>query len=510
MQLEERTKLAIMIALLSIATLLTIIFHIILENGPVFTQFFYLPLTLGAIWYRKWGFAIAAYLGSTLIITDLYTGDIRMMADDLMRTAFFLIVVTVVVHLSERLLFSQEKLESINASLESEVARQTAELKQANIDLTDELKRRKEAEAHLAEETERLVVTLSSIGDGVIVTDTAGRVVMMNAIAEHLTGRSAQASEGKDVSLLFPKVDADGRLQTPTTDCLVDGSVHDLYGLALLRTDDDRVPISGTVAPIKMGDEIIGAVTVLRDESEKEKVRKQISRANRVRTIELMAGGVAHDLNNILTVLSNNVELVRMRVGTDEMANKRLDEGDKAIERARELIQQMMALAKADKLEKKLVSLGPVVRDAVEFNLKDSNVRGTVDIPDDLWDVLADEVQIRGVISNMVINARQEMASGGELSAKVRNEKVVSDNGLSLTPGRYVRISIKDHGGGIAEKDLERIFEPYYTTKRKGKGLGLAISHSTVQAHNGHIAVESKVGQGTTFHIYLPAENGTS
>lgn len=509
MKLDERTKLIIILALLSVATVMTVIFHIVLANGPVFTQFFYVPLTVGAIWYRKWAYAMATYLGAILITTDLYIGDHQMLVDDLVRTAMFYVVVAVVAYMGERLFLTQVGLESNNALLESEVAARTAELRKANVDLTNELKRRQEAEASLAEERERLVVTLSSIGDGVIVTDTMGRVVMMNANAERLTGRSAQESLGKDVSQWFPKVDGNGTPRTPTADCVIDGQVHDLYGLTLLRSSGDHMALSGTVAPIKRGDEVLGAITVLRDESEMDRVRSQISRANRVRTIELMAGGVAHDLKNILTVLSNNVDLIRLRVGQDERVSKRLDEEEKAIEQARELTQQMMALAKAYRLEKKRLSLGPLVRDTVAFHLRDSNVRWVTDVPDDTWQVSADGVQIREVISNLVINARQEMASGGMLTATVRNEMILPDDGLPLAPGRYVRVSIADQGGGIGEKDLERIFEPYYTTKKTGKGLGLAISNAVVQAHKGHIAVESKVGQGTTFYVYLPAENGT-
>lgn len=505
MKVEERAKLVIIVLLLSVATSATFYCHIVLQEGTIFTQFFYLPLTLGAIWYRRYALLLVAYLAALLYVTDLFMGRMDLLADDVLRTAFFLMVVIAVSYLSERLSRAQEMLEGYNASLETEVERRTGELKEANSGLMRELQKRRKAENQLAEEMERLSVTLSSIGDGVIVTDTMGRAVMMNGNAEALTGMSIENAKGMDVGEVFPSFDASGTLQSPTAQCLADGSAHPLEGLYLIRPDGTRIALSGTVAPIRTDGTTIGAVAVIRDDSEKDKVRQQMARANRVRAIELMAGGVAHDLNNILTVMSNNVELVKLRMHDDPTARTRLDEAEKATERARELVRQMMALSKADKPDRKLVSLVPILREEVEFNLRDSLVRADVGIDDDLWDVMADQVQVRGVISNLVINARQEMSAGGMLKVRAGNIVVSPGDAIPLPPGRYIRISVQDHGRGIAPQDLDRIFEPYYTTKKTGNGLGLPISQSIVLGHRGHLAVESKVGQGTTFTMYLPA-----
>jgi len=508
MKVEERTKLVVIVLLLSVATSVTSYYHIVLQEGGIFTQFFYLPLTLGAIWYRRYALLLVAYLAALLYITDLYMGRMDLLADDVLRTAFFLMVVIAVSYLSERLSRVQERLEVSNASLETEVERRTRELKEANSELKRELQKRRKAENQLAEEMERLSVTLSSIGDGVIVTDTMGRAVMMNSNAEGLTGRSIKEARGFDVGEVFPSVDASGTLQSPTAQCLADGRVYPLEGLYLIRPDGTRIALSGTVAPIRADGTTIGAVAVIRDDSEKDRVRQQIARANRVRAIELMAGGMGHDLNNILTVMFNNMELVKLRMHDDPTARTRLDETERATERARELVKQMMALSKADKPDRKLISLIPVLREEVEFNLRDSPVRADVEIDDDMWDVMADHVQVRGVISNLVINARQEMSAGGELKVRAGNIVVSSGDNTPLPPGRYIRISVQDHGRGIAPQDLDRIFEPYYTTKKTGCGLGLPISQSIVLGHRGHLAVESKVGVGTTFTMYLPAADG--
>ncbi|NLT37183.1 MAG: PAS domain S-box protein [Methanomassiliicoccus sp.] len=508
MKVEERTKLIVITILLSVATSVTFYFHIVLQEGTIFTQFFYLPLTLAAIWYRRYALLLVAYLAALLYVTDLYIGSMGMLANDILRTTFFLMVVIVISYLSERLRRTQEVLERSNALLEAEVDRRTGELKSANAELLRELEKRRRAENQLAEEMERLSVTLSSIGDGVIVTDTMGRALTMNDNAERLTGKTIEAAKGLDVGEAFPSVDASGNLQSPTAQSLADGGIHPLEGLYLLRPDGTRIALSGTVAPIRASDMTIGAVAVIRDDSEKDKVRQQIARANRVRAIELMAGGVAHDLNNILTVMSSNVELVKLRMHDDPDARTRLNEAEKATERARELVRQMMSLSKADKPDRKLISLKPVLREEVEFSLRDSPVRADMDITDDLWDVMADQVQVRGVISNLVINARQEMVAGGELKVRAVNVTIAPGDGVPLPAGRYVRISVQDHGRGIAPQDLDRIFEPYYTTKRTGCGLGLPISQSIVLGHRGHLGLESEVGKGTTFTIHLPAADG--
>ncbi len=505
---EERTKLIVIVLLLSVATFATFYFHMVLQVGTIFTQFFYLPLALGALWYRRHSILMVTYLSGLLVVTDIYLWDMRMLSDDVLRTAFFLLVIIVVSYLSDGLARSKRDLMVANGRLESEVDRRTGELQKANAELRQELERRQKAEGLLAAETGRLQVTLSSIGDGVVVTDNEGRAVMMNERAEHLTGRTISEVRGRVVGDVLPSVDATGEMQSPTSRSLADASVHALDGLALIRPDGSRVPLTGTVAPIRMDGETIGAVTVLRDDSVRDRLREQMARANRVRVLELMARGVAHDLNNILTVMSNNLSLVRLRTQGDDLVRNNLDEADRATERARELTDQLRALAKADKPDLKVVSLAPVVKEEVEFHLQGSGVNVTMEMDEGMWSVMADQAQVRRVLSNLVINARQELGSGGELRVRGENMLVPRDDG-ALAPDRYVRISLQDNGRGIAPEDLDRIFEPYYTTKKKGSGLGLSIAQSIVLGHHGHLLVDSKQGEGTTFSVLLPAAGGS-
>ncbi|HEC32183.1 MAG TPA: response regulator, partial [Deltaproteobacteria bacterium] len=172
---------------------------------------------------------------------------------------------------------------------------------------------------------------------------------------------------------------------------------------------------------------------------------------------------------------------------------------------ARDLTQQLLTFSMGGAPIKKPTSAAGLIKQSADFCLRGSNTRCEYSIDEDLWPINADESQISQVIHNIVINASQAMPEGGVVEIVARNIVINEKGKLPLDPGKYVQITIRDHGEGIPEQYLERIFEPYFTTKEKGYGLGLATSYSIVKKHGGHIEVESKPGEGTAFHIYLPA-----
>jgi CheY-like chemotaxis protein len=184
---------------------------------------------------------------------------------------------------------------------------------------------------------------------------------------------------------------------------------------------------------------------------------------------------------------------------------KPLGEADKASVRAAELAHQLLTFSRGGKPVKKVVSLQHLVNDALSLALHGSNVKGTVDIPDSIHAIEADGSQMSQVFHNIIINATQAMLGGGTLTVTARNETLRGDNPLPLPPGAYVRITFTDQGCGISEDDLDRIFDPYFTTKSAGSGLGLATAHSIVSKHGGHIDASSEAGKGSTFTIYLPS-----
>ncbi len=228
-------------------------------------------------------------------------------------------------------------------------------------------------------------------------------------------------------------------------------------------------------------------------------------RASKLESLGLLAGGIAHDFNNLLTVIMGNLSLVRLLQRLDAESTRCLLESERAAQRARDLTQQLLTFAKGGAPVREAVLLADVVREAAEFGLHGSKVRCDFTIPPGLWAADVDKGQIVQVVHNIVINAIQAMPEGGVLHLKLANDEVGPGAISALATGRYVKLTITDTGTGIQPDNLPRIFEPYFTTKKQGSGLGLATVYSIIKKHEGHVEVASTLGQGTTFSIWLPA-----
>jgi len=227
----------------------------------------------------------------------------------------------------------------------------------------------------------------------------------------------------------------------------------------------------------------------------------------KLESVGVLAGGIAHDFNNILTGIMGNISLARRGLESGEIAkaSNRLVEAEKASLRAKDLTQQLLTFSSGGTPIKITTSIIGILEDSISLALRGSDVRCELSLPDDVWPVEADEGQIGQVISNLVLNADQAMPEGGTLNIGVRNTIIGKRTTLPLARGNYVQITIEDHGVGIPEEHLLRIFDPYFTTKQKGSGLGLSTVHSIIKKHGGHITIESKLGVGTTLQVYLPA-----
>lgn len=236
------------------------------------------------------------------------------------------------------------------------------------------------------------------------------------------------------------------------------------------------------------------------------RLEAELQRAAKLESLGLLAGGIAHDFNNLLTVLMGNLSLASLDLKPTGEAAACLKEAERAVTRARDLTQQLLTFAKGGAPLRAAVMLADIVREVAEFALHGSKVRCTFSFPPDLWPADVDKGQISQVVQNIVINGMQAMPEGGEIAIEMDNAKVGDDLKKVLAPGRYVKLAITDHGAGIGPKDLPHVFDPYFTTKSGGSGLGLATVHSIVKKHHGHITVESVPGR-TTFHVWLPAAN---
>jgi len=359
------------------------------------------------------------------------------------------------------------------------------------------------SERALTSEKERLAITLRSIGDGVITTDTAGRVVMLNHTAEQLTGWAQVDAAGRflsDIVRLTDDSDGDTRADEPSGD-------RPRRGLLQTRDGASRV-IERIATSIHDRDHHdIGTVLVIRDVTDAVTLEQERLKASKLESLGVLAGGIAHDFNNILLAIAGNLSLASLTAG-DEPTARRLADAEGACLRARGLTQQLLTFSKGGAPIRQRTAIGPLVDDWSRFALRGSNVNCATDIAPDLWAVDADEGQISQVINNIVLNAKQAMPCGGTVTvtaANIRIEPGTRPVGFDAPDGRYVRISITDEGPGIPDECRRRIFDPYYTTKPKGTGLGLASCYSIVTRHEGHIGVESVPGAGATFHVYLPA-----
>ncbi|MDR3629110.1 MAG: PAS domain S-box protein [Desulfocapsaceae bacterium] len=246
-------------------------------------------------------------------------------------------------------------------------------------------------------------------------------------------------------------------------------------------------------------------ITIVRDITEHKIHQEEQLKIEKLESLGTLAGGIAHDFNNILTGIMGNISFAKVLLDTSHQSFKLLSDAEKATMRAGQLAHQLLTFSRGGKPIKKVVSLRYLVHEAVSLVLHGSNVKEIIDIPDSIHAFEADEGQISQVLNNIIINATQAMPEGGTLTITARNEFLSEGNTLSLSPGTYICLTLADQGCGIPYDNLLRIFDPYFTTKPSGNGLGLASAYSIVNRHGGHIDVSSEVGEGTTFTIHLPS-----
>ena len=371
---------------------------------------------------------------------------------------------------------------------------------------------RKQAEISLAIEKERLLTTLRSIGDGVITTDNSGLVTMLNQVAENLTGWSGRNALGRSIEEVFPIIHERTRkpLPNPVSQALQENRIVELANYALLLTcDQNEIAIADSAAPIVGADgNRYGVVLVFRDVRDEKQLQHERLRAGKLEAVGVLAGGIAHDFNNLLMGLQGSLDLVRFasHKGPEEV-EKHIEKAETAVIRAVSLARQFLTFAKGGDPVKGRTALPALVQESAEFVLHGSQVKLECDFSQSIWDVEADSGQISQVINNLVTNARQAMNDVGLIRIEIFNVELVEDEAhkLSLPPGAYVRVVVADQGPGIEPELIEKIFQPYFTTKPEGSGLGLATSYSIITNHGGYLGVDSNLGDGCKFYFLLPA-----
>ena len=243
---------------------------------------------------------------------------------------------------------------------------------------------------------------------------------------------------------------------------------------------------------------------IVHDVSDKKIMEAELIRSQKLESLGVLAGGIAHDFNNLLTAIFGNIGLAKLFIKPEEKSYQRLDEAEKALVRAKDLTQQLLVFSKGGAPILQTIDIRDVINTSASFALRGSNVQFVFEANPDLWPVDFDEGQLSQIIQNLVINADHAMPDGGEVAIRCKN-MVLKHNDYTLPDGNYVRIVVTDEGTGITPENLKNIFDPYFTTKEHGSGLGLATIYSIVKNHNAHISVDSVVGKGTSFEILIPA-----
>jgi len=374
-----------------------------------------------------------------------------------------------------------------------------------NAKLYDEAKMSVKKLSREVEESELRYRQLVELSPNGIIVHSKGKIVFVNARAAELFGvEKPEDILGREfLDMIHP--DYRKEVQENIISGYKNGSTVSFQEGKILRPDGTSVDVEVVAAPlVYQGEPAVQAI--IRDITEKKKLEDEMLKVEKLESLGILAGGIAHDFNNILTAIIGNISLAKMKVDSGDFdIDTFLRGAENASLRAKNLSQQLLTFSRGGSPVKKTMDIRGLIRESTNFVLLGSNIKCDFSIADDLYLVEVDEGQLSQVINNLVINAQQAMPEGGTIEVSAENIKIREGEFVSLPSGWYVRIIFRDNGIGIQEKNLKKIFDPYFTTKQKGSGLGLATVYSIIKKHGGYITAKSKLGSGTTFEIYLPA-----
>ena len=355
-------------------------------------------------------------------------------------------------------------------------------------------------------EKEQLGATLCSIGDAVITSDSSGNVILMNPVAEKMTGWPLDEARGHSIRNILKFHDEKTELTFfAMIQHAADSGRSEALGVPFNLVDrngEDHI-IEVNCTRIIVPDRInYDTVMAIRDITEKYKLEREILKMNKIESLGVLAGGIAHDFNNLLTAILGNISMARTLPGFDPGFSEIIDKIDTAGQRAMNLTRQILTFSKGGAPIRKITSITTLLNECLDLSLTGSKVKCDLRIPDYLWNADVDTDQISQVFNNIILNAIQAMPGGGIITVTAENLQELP-SGIPLTKAEYIRINISDTGTGIKQRDLTRIFDPFFTTKESGTGLGLASSYSIIKKHRGWIDVHSVENEGSVFSIYL-------
>ena len=372
-------------------------------------------------------------------------------------------------------------------------------------ELKRELTDRKKAEKELGESEDFLRSVFRAAPSGIgVVTDRVLKQV--NRRFCEITGYSSAEIIGRNARFLYPTEEEYEHVESEKY-----AQIRD-HGTGTVETrfkhrDGHIIDVLLSSSPLDPADLSKGFIFTALDITWRKQAEEELIKLQKLESIGVLAGGIAHDFNNILTTILGNISFIRTALSPESDEYDALGDAEEGCREGKNLTQQLLTFARGGKPVKKTINISEVLKEAVSFVLRGSNVRCRFEIANDLRPVDADSGQIHQAISNLIINADHAMPEGGTITIKADNVTFGEKDGLPLAEGEYLRISILDTGIGIKKENLSLIFDPYFTTSSTGSGLGLAGVYSIVTRHGGYVTVKSEPGTGTSFYIYLPASS---
>ncbi|TYB32110.1 MAG: response regulator [Candidatus Mcinerneyibacterium aminivorans] len=360
-------------------------------------------------------------------------------------------------------------------------------------------------------ENEELMITLKSIGDGVISVDVDGQIILMNEVAEELTGWNFEETVNleHDKILYFLNKDSEREIENPISRVL---EIKQKYRMKknnlLLSRDGSKYLINGTASPIfDSNNSMIGVVFVFKNVTEIEKYKKELEKNEKLESIAHLAGGIAHDFNNYLMGVLGSIDLIKIILKRDYDRDKLeslLDSAEKSARKAKELTKQLLVFSKGGEPSRKPINLEKLLNKIAEDVFGRFKVQTKVEINEHLFNIYADGGQLKQVFRNIFKNSLEATDHNGYVNISAENVMLHESDLIPELKGQYVKILIEDNGKGIKKENLNKVFDPFYTEKQNRNGLGLSIAYSIIARHNGEILIDSQKGKYTKVTIYLP------
>lgn len=352
-------------------------------------------------------------------------------------------------------------------------------------------------------------ILLDNILDSVFFLNSNGKIIYMNKIAQNLTEWLLKSAQNKYFSDVFKlkKSKSDFETYDCFTEILQTKKPQICKKPSILITQSGKeIEVRCNFFPIfGENNEFLGCLIIAQDFTDKRKYENALQNAMRLNSLGQLSSGIAHDFNNVLTTILGNISLAKLNLDEKGEIFNLLNEAEEGIDKARVMTQQLLTFASENNRDKEILEISELLKNFVSFTLSGSNVKCNFRFSKDLMNVEGNRSQLGQFIHNIIVHAVHSMPVGGNIKISAKNIKIPKENNFELEQGNYVMLTIQDNGIGMSESDLSHVFDPFYMSNMTGKDMGLAIVKDIIDQHNGTILIDSIVGEGTTFTIYLPA-----